>query len=138
LFNDFRVLFYATLNTKLRPIIPSVAVVPLVPDDLTVAGLPAIADVPGVDGVSAVAFPVVSDVPAVAAWVPCCFWLLSTVLLASLLILASIHNLAGIFTNCTGCTMRQLDYWTIGIRLSDCYVLLLSDYWNIEYWICEF
>jgi hypothetical protein len=68
LFNDFRVLFYATLNTKLRPIIPSVAVVPLVPDDLTVAGLPAIADVPGVDGVSAVAFPVVSDVPAVAGF----------------------------------------------------------------------
>jgi hypothetical protein len=93
--------------------IPSVAVVPLVPD-VTVAGLHAIASVTGVDGVSAVSFPVVSDVPAVAGFPAVSGSLL---MLASLLILASIHNLAGIFTNCTNCIHR--DNWTIGLSEYD-------------------
>jgi hypothetical protein len=70
------------------PGIPSVAVVSLVPDDLTVAGLPAVADVPGVDGVSAVASPVVSDVPAVAGF---------AAVSGSLLLLASLLKLVFIF-----------------------------------------
>jgi hypothetical protein len=83
-----RLLLASLLLLAFFPGIPSVAVVPLVPDDLTVAGLPAVADVPGVDGVSAVSFPVVSDVPAVAG---------SPAVSGSLLMLASLLILAYIF-----------------------------------------
>jgi hypothetical protein len=93
--------------------IPSVAVVPFVPDHL-----PAILPASLVfDGVSAVAFPVVSDVPAVAGSPAVSGSLL---MLASLLILASTHNLPGIFTKCTNCIMRHirlLDYRNTTIRL---------------------
>ncbi len=68
--------------------IPSVAVVSLVPDYLTVAGPHAIASVTGVDGISAVAFPVVSDVRAVAGF---------PAVSGSLLLLASLLMLVFLF-----------------------------------------
>jgi hypothetical protein len=78
-----RLLLASLLLLACFPGIPSVAVVSLVPDDL-----PAIAGVPGVDGVSAVAFPVVSDVLAVASF---------PAVSGSLLLLASLLKLVFIF-----------------------------------------
>ncbi len=94
---------------------------------VTVGGVPAIADVPGVVGVSAVPFehavaggPVVTGFPAVDG----------VLAVASIPVDHGVSSLANGFTYRTfQCTMRH-------IRLY--YFFLLSEYRNIEYRVCGF
>jgi hypothetical protein len=112
--------------------IPAVDGVRLIPDVLAVAGRSDVADVLGFDGIPAVFF--VSAVALLAFLLLHAFLLLLTsfLLLAFLLILAVTLRTVLYSGKCD-----TLNYWTIRLRLSDCF-FLLSDYRNIEYLIREF
>ncbi len=102
---------------------------------VTLAGLPAIAGIPGVARVSEVPVELaVAGGPAVI-----CFPAVDGILtVASIPGDPRVPILAGGFTYWTVQWDILLDYRTIGQWLSDCYFLLLSDHRNIEYRIGEF
>ncbi len=102
---------------------------------ITVAGLPAIAGIPGVARVCEVHFELaIAGGPAVI-----CFPAVDGILtVASIPADPRVPILAGGFTYWTVQWDILLDYRTIGQWLSDCYFLLLSDHRNIKYRIGEF